>query len=93
MISGSVEGNSKVVYLNVMSKMQFHEKTLELNPTHELLTLADSWYWFLTDISLWRPRYRLPFLKVPKSTSGGFISPAKGRTIQLVMPAEGLTLG
>lgn len=62
--------------------MEFHEKTLELNITHELLNLADSWYWFLTDIPLlryWRPRHRLPFLKFPKSTSGGFHITTEGK--------------
>jgi len=62
--------------------MDFHEKSLELNITHELLNLADSWYWFLTDIPLWRywkPKYRLPYLKVPKSTSGGFHITTEGK--------------
>ena len=62
--------------------MEFHEKTLELNITHELLNLADSWYWFLTDIPLWRywrPRHRLPFLKFPKSISGGFHITTEGK--------------
>jgi hypothetical protein len=55
--------------------MVLHEKTLESMVNHELLNLADSWYWFLTDIPLWqywRPRYRLPFIPYPKSTSAGF---------------------
>lgn len=62
--------------------MKLHEKSLELNITHELLNLADSWYWFLTDIPLWRywrPRYRLPFLKNPKSVAGGFHITTEGR--------------
>jgi hypothetical protein len=62
--------------------MEFHEKTLELNITHELLNLADCWYWFLTDIPLWRywrPKQRLPFLKFPKSTSGGFHITTEGK--------------
>lgn len=62
--------------------MEFHEKSLELNITHELLNLADTWYWFLTDIPLWRywrPRYRLPFLKFPKSTSAGFHITTEGK--------------
>lgn len=66
-----------------MSIMEFHEKSLELNITHELLNLADSFYWFLTDIPLWRywrPRYRLPFLKYPKSTSGGFHITMEGKS-------------
>ncbi|HVD99977.1 MAG TPA: hypothetical protein VNB90_17340 [Cytophagaceae bacterium] len=62
--------------------MKFHEKSLELNITHELLNLADSWYWFLTDIPLWRywrPRHRLPFLKFPRSISGGFHIKTEGK--------------
>jgi len=62
--------------------MKFQEKTLESNITHELLNLADSWYWFLTDIPLWRywrPRYRLPFVKHPKSTSAGFHITTEGK--------------
>lgn len=62
--------------------MKFQEKTLESNITHELLNLADSWYWFLTDIPLWRywrPRYRLPFIKRPKSTSAGFHITTEGK--------------
>lgn len=63
--------------------MKFHEKSLELNITHELLSLTDSWYWFLTDIPLWRywrPKQRLPFLKFPKSTSGGFHITSEGKS-------------
>ena len=62
--------------------MKFQEKTLESNITHELLNLADSWYWFLNDIPLWgywRPRYRLPFIKHPKSTSAGFHITTEGK--------------
>lgn len=62
--------------------MKLHEKSLELNITHELLNLADSWFWFLTDIPLWRywrPRYRLPFVKYPRSTSAGFHINTEGR--------------
>jgi hypothetical protein len=62
--------------------MKFQEKTLESNITHELLNLADSWYWFLTDIPLWRywrPRHRLPFVKHPKSTSAGFHITTEGK--------------
>ncbi len=73
-------GNFMMSHKNI--NMQFHEKTLELNITHELLNLADSWYWFLTDIPLWRywrPRHRLPFLKFPKSTSGGFHITTEGK--------------
>lgn len=62
--------------------MELHEKSLELNITHELLSLGDSWYWFLTDIPLWRywrPRYRLPFLKYPGSTASGFHITTEGK--------------
>lgn len=60
--------------------MVLHEKTLEANLTHELLNLADSWYWFLTDIPLWRywrPRFRLPFLH-QRSIAFGFHSSVEG---------------
>lgn len=63
--------------------MKFHEKSLELNITHELLNLTDSWYWFLSEIPLWRywrPRFRLPFLKFPKSTCGGFHITSEGKS-------------
>lgn len=63
--------------------MKFHEKSLELNITHEILGLADSWYWFLSEIPLWRywrPRYRLPFLKHPRSTAGGFHITSEGKS-------------
>lgn len=62
--------------------MEFHEKSLELNITHELLCLADKWSWFLTDIPLWRywrPRYRLPFIQFPKSTASGLHPVLEGR--------------
>lgn len=62
--------------------MKLHEKSLELNITHELLNLADSWWWFLTDIPLWRywrPRYRLPFIKYPRSTSAGLHINTEGK--------------
>ena len=62
--------------------MEFHEKTLELNITHELLNLADSYYWFLTDIPLWKywkPKHRFPIFKVPKSTSAGFHITTEGK--------------
>lgn len=62
--------------------MVLHEKSLELNITHEILNLADSWHWFLKDISLWRywrPRYKLPFIKYPKSTAGGFHITTEGK--------------
>ena len=53
--------------------MPFHEKSLELNITRELLNLSDSWYWFLMDLPLfryWRPRYRLPFITPPAFAYG-----------------------
>lgn len=62
--------------------MKFHEKSLEINITRELLNLADSWCWFLTDIPLWkywRPRYRLPFMDIPKSTAAGFHMNVEGQ--------------
>lgn len=62
--------------------MEFHEKSLELNITHELLNLADSWYWFLADVPLWRywrPGVRMPFIKLPKSISGGFHITTEGK--------------
>lgn len=54
-----------------MSKI---EKTLELNITHEILSLADSFWWFLQPISLkryWRPHWRFPFMQTPKSFATG----------------------
>lgn len=54
--------------------MPLHEKTFELNITHELLNLADSWSWFLSDISLWkywRPRYRLPLFDLKPGLATG----------------------
>ncbi len=54
-----------------MSKI---EKTLELNITHEILSLADSFWWFLQPISLkryWRPHWRFPFVPTPKSFATG----------------------
>ena len=50
------------------------EKTLELNITHELLSLADSFWWFLQPISLkkyWRPHWRFPLMQPPKSFATG----------------------
>jgi len=41
--------------------MNLHEKSLELNVTHELLNLCDAFNWHLTNIGLWRywePSYR-----------------------------------
>jgi len=54
-----------------MSKI---EKTLELNLTHEILSLADSFWWFLQPISLkryWRPHWRFPLMQTPKSFATG----------------------
>lgn len=54
-----------------MSKI---EKTLELNITHEILSLADSFWWFLQPISLkryWRPHWRFPIIPTPKSFATG----------------------
>jgi hypothetical protein len=54
-----------------MSKI---EKTLELNITHEILSLADSFWWFLQPVSLkryWRPHWRFPFMQTPKSFATG----------------------
>lgn len=62
--------------------MKLHEKSLELNITHELLNLADTWHWFLTDIPLWRywrPRYRLPFIKCQKSVAAGLHTILEGK--------------
>lgn len=62
-----------------MSKI---EKTLELNITHELLTLADSFWWYLSAISLrryWRPYWRIPFLPQPKSFVTGLPINLEGR--------------
>ncbi len=62
-----------------MSKI---EKTLELNITHELLTLADSFWWYLSSISLrryWRPYWRMPFLPQPKSFVTGLPINLEGR--------------
>lgn len=62
--------------------MKFHEKTLELNITHELLNLADSYFWFLKSIPLWnywKPGHRLPFFFAPKSTAGGFHITTEGK--------------
>lgn len=50
------------------------EKTLELNITHEILSLADGFWWFLQPVSLkkyWRPHWRFPFIATPKSFATG----------------------
>lgn len=55
----------------VMSKI---EKTLELNITHEILSLADSFWWFLQPVSLkryWRPHWRFPLMQPPRSFATG----------------------
>jgi hypothetical protein len=62
--------------------MKFHEKSLELNITHELLNLADSWYWFLLNIPLWKywkPGYQLPFQNSPKSLAYGLHINVEGK--------------
>ncbi len=54
-----------------MSKI---EKTLELNITHEILSLADSFWLYLQPISLkryWRPHWRFPLIPTPKSFATG----------------------
>ncbi|AXE21206.1 hypothetical protein DR864_27430 [Runella rosea] len=59
------------------------EKTLELNITHELLSLADSFWWFLQPISLkryWRPNWRFPLIPSPKSYATGLHINLEGRT-------------
>lgn len=50
------------------------EKTLELNITHEILSLADSFWWYLQPVSLkryWRPHWRFPLMQPPKSFATG----------------------
>lgn len=54
-----------------MSKI---EKTLELNITHEILSLADSFWWHLQATSLrdrWEPHWRFPLLDFPRSFATG----------------------
>lgn len=54
-----------------MSKI---EKTLELNITHEILQLADSFWWFLQSNALrrhWHPHHRFPLIAPPKSFASG----------------------
>jgi hypothetical protein len=63
-----------------MSKI---EKTLELNITHEILSLADSFWWYLQPISLkryWRPHWRFPFIQTPKSYALGLPINLEGKT-------------
>ncbi|MDQ1151196.1 hypothetical protein QE382_003180 [Sphingobacterium zeae] len=62
--------------------MTFHEKTLELNITHEILDLADKWYWFFIDSPLWKywtPGYRAPFTKYMKAVASGFHITTEGK--------------
>jgi hypothetical protein len=50
------------------------EKTLELNITHEILNIADSFWWYLQPIALkryWSPGFRFPLMQYPKSYSLG----------------------
>lgn len=63
-----------------MSKI---EKTLELNITHEILSLADSFWWYLQPISLkryWRPHWRFPLIPTPKSFATGLHINLEGKT-------------
>lgn len=63
-----------------MSKI---EKTLELNITHEILSLADSFWWFLQPGSLkryWRPHLRFPIIPTPKSFATGLHINLEGKT-------------
>lgn len=63
--------------------MNLHEKSLELNITHELLNLADSFNWHLSNITLWRywepsfTHFRMSGYK--KSTAYGLHSNTEGR--------------
>jgi hypothetical protein len=62
-----------------MSKI---EKTLELNITHEILSLADSFWWYLQPVSLkryWRPYTRFPLISGPKSFATGLHINLEGR--------------
>lgn len=46
------------------------EKTLELNISHELINMADSFWWYLNHSSLkryWRRSWKLPLFPLPKS--------------------------
>ena len=63
--------------------MKFQEKTLELNITHEILSLTDSWFWILSSSSLskyWKPKYLLPFHKINKPTAAGFHITTEGNS-------------
>jgi len=54
-----------------MSKI---EKTLELNITHEILRLADSFWYFLYSTPLdrhWHPHRRIPIIAPPKTFASG----------------------
>ncbi|MFV8366201.1 hypothetical protein [Flavobacterium sp. XS1P27] len=63
--------------------MNLHEKSLELNITHELLNLADSFDWHLSTITLWRywepsfTYFRMSGYK--KSTAYGLHSNTEGK--------------
>ena len=62
-----------------MSKI---EKTLELNITHEILSLADSFWWYLQPVFLkryWRPHWRFPFIQTPKSFATGLPISLEGK--------------
>ncbi|MFH6951315.1 hypothetical protein ACHRV6_22700 [Flavobacterium sp. FlaQc-51] len=63
--------------------MNLHEKSLELNITHELLNLADSFNWHLTNITLWRywePSYdHFRRNDYKKSTAYGLHSNVEGK--------------
>lgn len=77
-----------------MSKI---EKTLELNITNELIALADSFWGYLSTVSLhiyWRPAWRFPFLPYPKSYATGLPITLEGRAgggydVCLVTPGVG----
>ncbi|MDR3627422.1 MAG: hypothetical protein P4L45_11340, partial [Ignavibacteriaceae bacterium] len=58
------------------------EKTLEINITHEILSLADSFWWFLQPVSLkryWRPHWRFPLTQAPKSFATGLPISIEGK--------------
>jgi len=58
------------------------EKTLELNITHELLSLADSFWWFLQPITLkkiWNPHFKIPIIKNPKPFATGLAISDEGK--------------
>ncbi|MBI2284306.1 MAG: hypothetical protein HYU71_11405 [Bacteroidetes bacterium] len=62
-----------------MSKI---EKSLEINITHELLSLADSFWWFLQPVSLkryWRPHWRFPLMQTPTAVASGLPISLEGK--------------